>query len=241
MKLFLFVILAAASAAAQTKPAVPALPKLYTYYLLPGAGAYAWLSVVVDATLTLSVDSTGQAHIGAASQQGTVGAAGPAGATGLQGVAGAIGPPGVPGIPGAIGATGPSGLQGIPGIPGVAGPPGPTGAAGAGGITIESGGKVLGVATALDIEPGIGTICVPQLNVASGLMTLECSSDKAVIAFRVPAPTASGPCVDPVTSSPYSASTWAADGLYFYTCVPSVPATVPVTFVWSRSAVITGW
>jgi hypothetical protein len=228
MKLFLFVILAAASAFAQTKPAVPALPKLYTYYLLPGAGAYAWLSVVVDATLTLSVDSTGQAHIGAASQQGT---AGPAGATGPQGPPGPAGPAasaGPPGVPG------PSGATGAPGAPGA--------------LAIQSGGKAIGTATTLDIEPGIGTVCVPQLNPDNGVMTLQCSSDTAIIAFRVPAPVYASstpvvqhPCVDPVTSSPYSASTWAADASYFYTCVPSTPATVPVSFVWSRAPVTTGW
>jgi hypothetical protein len=235
MKLFLFVILAV-SAAAQTNPAVPALPKLYTYYLMPGAGAYLWLSVAVDPSLTLTADATGQAHLGAASQQGTAGPSGPsgaAGATGLQGLQG------VPGIPGAAGAQGP---------PGAAGPPGASGSVV--GIAVETGcattaGCVaLGTATTLDIEPGIGTICVPQLNVVSGTMTLQCSSDKAIIAFRVDPPTAPGNCVDPVTGNPYGASVWAADASGFYTCAPPAtlpPAGTPVIFVWTKASVATSW
>jgi hypothetical protein len=45
-------------------PARP--PKLYVYYLMPGAPAYAWQSIVIDPPLTLTVDALGQAHLGIA-------------------------------------------------------------------------------------------------------------------------------------------------------------------------------
>jgi hypothetical protein len=43
-------------------PARP--PKLYVYYLIPGAPAYAWQSIVIDPPLSLTVDTLGQAHLG---------------------------------------------------------------------------------------------------------------------------------------------------------------------------------
>lgn len=113
------------------------------------------------------------------------------------------------------------------------------------GITVEtgcstsSGCTILGNATILDIEPGIGILCVPQLSTSSGVMTLQCSSDTAIIAYRVDPPTASGPCVNPATNNPYGASTWAADANYFYTCV-SVPS-APTVFAWARIPLTTGW
>lgn len=255
MKLFLFVILAA-SAAAQTTPAAPALPKLYTYYLMPGAGAYLWQSVDVDPSLTLTVDSTGQAHLGAAGQQGIAGPAGPAGQQGATGAPGASGPQGAQGAAGPVGATGQQGVQGAPGVIGGTGPQGAPGNPGGPGIAVESGcatvaGCVtLGTATTLDIEPGIGTICVPQLNVVSGVMTLECSSDSSIIAYRVAPPTVSGPCTNPATGGEYGASAWASDPAsaatpYFYFCVPSGPVPAPggalITFVWARVPLTMGW
>jgi len=149
----------------------------------------------------------------------------------------------------------PASVGGPPGATGSAGPAGPPSV----GITVETGCAtaagcvVLGTATTLDIEPGIGTLCVPQLAVATGTMTLQCSSDKAIIAFRVHPPAAfPGNCVDPVTGNAYGASTWAAgpDPVtavpYFYTCIlpPGVtlplPAGVPLIFVWARIPLVTG-
>lgn len=41
----------------------PRPPLLYVHYALPGDTAYAWLSIVIDSPLTLTRDSSGQAHL----------------------------------------------------------------------------------------------------------------------------------------------------------------------------------
>ncbi len=45
-------------------PAAPPVTRLSAYYLLPGATAYVWASIVLDAPLALALDATGQAHLG---------------------------------------------------------------------------------------------------------------------------------------------------------------------------------
>jgi hypothetical protein len=130
------------------------------------------------------------------------------------------------------------------GVTGATGPTGPQGA----GVTVESGCSsaggctVLGTAGTIDIEPGVGTICVPQLS-SAGVMTLQCSIDTAIVAYRVDPPIASGPCNNTVTNQPYGAGAWAADASYFYTCVPTGNPNkgMPVAFVWSRIQLTSGW
>lgn len=39
-------------------------PRLYVYYALPGDTSWSWLSIVIDSPLTLTRDSSGQAHLG---------------------------------------------------------------------------------------------------------------------------------------------------------------------------------
>jgi hypothetical protein len=120
------------------------------------------------------------------------------------------------------------------------------GSGGAAGIAVETGcatvaGCVaLGVATTLDIEPGLGIICVPQLNVATGVFTMQCLADTAILAYRVDPPKASGPCANAATGLTYGAGTWAADGAYFYTCAPA-GAVPPISYVWARIPLVTGW
>jgi hypothetical protein len=202
--------------------AVPPIPEQYKWAYL-------------KSPLTGCFDASGTLQIGATI---TTGPAGAAGATGQQGNAGPAGVTGAPGVSGQQGAPGTEGQQGASGAAGVAGSTGPPGPAGAPGtLTIESGGVALpGVATTLDIEPGIGVLCVPQLDPTAGVLTLQCHIDTAVVAYRVDPPSASGPCVDPATNLPYGAGAWAADGSFLYTCVPGAAG-----LVWARSVLATSW
>lgn len=57
----LLLVMVAACIAQTATP--PASPKLYTYYLLPGALAYAWNSVTIDSPLAVTSDASGAAHL----------------------------------------------------------------------------------------------------------------------------------------------------------------------------------
>lgn len=105
------------------------------------------------------------------------------------------------------------------------------------GCASIAGCTPLGTASTIDIEPGIGVLCVPQ--VSASVMTLQCSSDTAVVAYRVDPPTASGPCADSSGTS-YGAAAWAKDQAYFYTCVPSGPVT-GTAMIWARVPLQSGW
>lgn len=197
-------------------------PAISAWYRLTGnsAGPYPYQWLLIDPPLALSFDGVSP-HLGIT---GVAGATGPQGGTGVQGA------------PGVAGAPGPQGAAGSPGGPGLAVES---------GCATVAGCVTLGTATTLDIEPGIGVLCIPQISATTSTMTLQCSSDTSIIAYRVDPSTASGPCVDPATNQPYGASTWAADSSYFYTCAPvvSVPPTngLPVSFVWARTPLQTGW
>jgi hypothetical protein len=240
---------------AQTPPPAVSPPAISAFYRLAGQAVspdegktsgfvqYKW--ALVDSPLTFTFDLAGAPHLGVS---GAVGATGPSGADGLPGTAGPAGASGAPG------ATGQQGGAGAAGAAGAAGPPGATGAAGSVvGMTVETGCAtaagcvVLGTATTLDVEPGIGTLCVPQLDPTKGVMTLQCSSDTSIIAYRVDVPTGAGPCVDPLDKHAYGASVWASDASGFYTCVlppgtvlPLAPG-VPLVLVWSRTAATVSW
>lgn len=108
---------------------------------------------------------------------------------------------------------------------------------GVAGMTVETDGArtgtptPIGAASTLDIEPGIGVLCVPQ--VADGVMTLQCSADTAVLAYRVDPPASPGPCVDPATGKPYGAGAYATDSAYhLYFCASGV---------WARTVLQTTW
>jgi hypothetical protein len=60
---FLVVALFGVPAFAQTGAKAP---EVFVYYARPGDAAYSWKSVVLDPSLTLTLDSAGQAHLGAA-------------------------------------------------------------------------------------------------------------------------------------------------------------------------------
>lgn len=108
---------------------------------------------------------------------------------------------------------------------------------GVAGMTVETGGAASGAPTAigtaatLDIEPGIGVLCAPQ--VANDVLTLQCSADTAVLAYRVDPPASPGPCIDPATGKPYGAGAYATDSAYhLYFCASGV---------WARTALQTTW
>ena len=106
-----------------------------------------------------------------------------------------------------------------------------------------AGCVALGTATVLDIEPGVGVLCTPQVN--SGVMSLQCNIDTAVVAYRVPPPNAAGPCINPIDKQPYGAGAFADDpaGGYSYRCVPGGPSVngVAPSMVWSRIPQVTSW
>lgn len=74
--------------------------------------------------------------------------------------------------------------------------------------------------TSLDVHPGVGVLCVSQLN--GSVVTLQCNIDTAVVAYRVDPPTAPGPCNDPVTGKPYGSGAWASDGSHHFECAQGV-------------------
>lgn len=86
----------------------------------------------------------------------------------------------------------------------------------------------------LDVHPGVGVLCVSQVN--GSVVTLQCSIDTAVVAYRVDPPAGPGPCVDPVTNLPYGAGAYAADGAHHYECVQGATG-----WVWVASSESAAW
>lgn len=63
--------------------------------------------------------------------------------------------------------------------------------------------------------------------------------DTSSVPFRVPAPTAPGPAVDPVTGLPYGTGAYAVDISGRYDCAED--PTNPGQFVWVKSAASPSW
>lgn len=116
------------------------------------------------------------------------------------------------------------------------------------GINVETGGTtasgptVIGTASTIDIEPGMGVLCIPQ--VSASVLTIQCSIDTAVVAYRVDPPNVMGPCTDVHTGLPLGAGAF-ADGKdsagqeWHYSCAPT--GSISPVLVWQRSEAQTAW